>query len=565
MKRLLLLLLVAGCEGPVTIEDTDPADKLAAERVNAVRDKRLSNETVRYMHANDAWGADAVEQHLRRTKDRRAAFVLAELSYFLGETEPAYYVAAAFYARCFVVDPELGPPPSRFDPLFRWAVDIYNLSLARFGPEMIESKKRRVDVLGRAFELNPPPNGARYRLATSFLAKNVRRSARVHGLGLPLIAEQTDERGYTMAYARTLLVTFEGSAASTKTIVCRGAIFDPSVQESVEIQGETIPLEADFTTPIAYACSRNPEVSGVAGLLNPQQFFDRGGLYMLAPYDKSKIPVVFVHGLAATPRTWIRMVNDLAADPVLRQRYQAWFYAWPTGVPMLWAAMRLRESLQAARKQHGFDELVLIGHSMGGLVSKLVVLDSGDRLPRLLSTTPFDRWDLPAETRDLLARAVLFEPLPFVRRVVFLATPHRGSPTVNKGVVRFGQQALMTTPPEMLQTKDALMAALRKDPGWNGRELDVQLMSSVGNLRPEHPVLREILTWRFPETLPVHSVIGREKEGADTDGVVTIASAHLDGVTSEKIVLSDHSVQESSGGVAEVRRILHLHLQEAYR
>ena len=47
-----------------------------------------------------------------------------------------------------------------------------------------------------------------------------------------------------------------------------------------------------------------------------------------------------------------------------------------------------------------------------------------------------------------------------------------------------------------------------------------------------------------------------------SDGVVDYWSSHLDGVESEKIVQSGHSVQQSIEGIAEIRRILRLHVEQ---
>src|SRR5262249_30858082 len=157
---------------------------------------------------------------------------------------------------------------------------------------------------------------------------------------------------------------------------------------------------------------------------------DRAGIYMFEPYQRGKIPVLMVHGLISSPLTWTTMFNDLRADPELRQRYQFWFYLYPTGNPYLETAAELRETLDRAFMEvdpHGedaaLDEMVLVGHSMGGLVSRLLTETSGNDFWRLVSNRPFDSLKVKPETRAALQRVFFFERDPSARRVVFIGTP----------------------------------------------------------------------------------------------------------------------------------------------
>ena len=167
----------------------------------------------------------------------------------------------------------------------------------------------------------------------------------------------------------------------------------------------------------------------VAGLFR----YEPIGLSLLQPYRRGRAPVVFVHGLWSSPWSWSPMVEALEDDPaprplpVLDLRL---FDGRPDPVFGLAAAADLDE---ARRKfdpdgtDAAFDRTVVVGHSMGGLLAKMMVQDSGPRLWRLVSDRPFEELAGDPEDRDLFRRGLFFKPRPEVRRVVFIATPHRGS------------------------------------------------------------------------------------------------------------------------------------------
>ena len=106
------------------------------------------------------------------------------------------------------------------------------------------------------------------------------------------------------------------------------------------------------------------------------------GLYMLHPYLPGLIPVVLVHGTASSPARWAEMVNELLGDPAIAAHYQIWLFIYNSGNPIVLSSMRLRESLRAVRKgvdsrgrDSALSQMVLIGHSQGGLLTKMMVVD----------------------------------------------------------------------------------------------------------------------------------------------------------------------------------------------
>ena len=234
----------------------------------------------------------------------------------------------------------------------------------------------------------------------------------------------------------TAFFRFDGSLADLRSRRDgRLELYNPLEVQAVEAGRQVVPLETDLTTPLAYFLSRT-DLNGLdlEGFLRADKVQKRAGIYMFEPYQPGKIPVVMVHGLVSSPLTWTTMFNDLRADPVLREHFQFWFYLYPTADPYVATAADLRQTLVELRSEvdphhqdAALDQMVFVGHSMGGLVSKLLTTDSGDDFWRLVSSEPFERIKASPETRAELQRVFFFEKMSSVRRVIFLGTPHHGS------------------------------------------------------------------------------------------------------------------------------------------
>src|SRR5262249_39439419 len=189
------------------------------------------------------------------------------------------------------------------------------------------------------------------------------------------------------------------------------------------------------------------------------------GIYLLGPYQPGKIPVLMVPGLLSPPLPWTPMFNDLRADPVLREHYQFWFYLYPTSQPYLETAANLRQAIDELRqeldprhKDPALDHLVCVGHSMGGLVSKLLTIDSGDDFRRLLTNRPLAQLPVPTDAREELQRVFYFRRDLAVERVIFLGTPHHGSKLSPSSAGRLLNR-LAGLPKDLVQTTGALVDA----------------------------------------------------------------------------------------------------------
>jgi hypothetical protein len=252
-------------------------------------------------------------------------------------------------------------------------------------------------------------------------------------------------------------------------------------------------------------------------------------------------------------------------DPALRQNYQVWMFSYNTGSPILYSGWLLREaisnlveSLDPDRSDPALRNQVLIGHSQGGLLAKLLVVDGGQQFWDLVIDRSPDEVQLEPQNRALLEGSLLVEPSPYIKDVVFLSTPHRGSRLANFGLARlFGR--LVRSPANLVTAAGDLFA---DDPKADAQRAMKQSRGAVGNMSPDSEFIQLLASLPIAPGISSHSIIGVRKgpieEGGD--GVVSYQSAHLDGVDSELVVKTGHSSQSNPDVVEEIRRILLEHL-----
>jgi hypothetical protein len=213
------------------------------------------------------------------------------------------------------------------------------------------------------------------------------------------------------------------------------------------------------------------------------------------------------------------MLNDLLNDPRVQDRFQFWFFSYSTGSPIPYSAMLLRDALAEAVAQldpEGTDpalrEMVVVGHSQGGLLVKMTAVDPGTRIWDAISRSPIDDLHVTERTRELLARALLVRPLPFVRRVIFIATPHGGSGlTFTTALVTGWLAGFVTLPVDVLgATADLLEGnsdALLVDPRG-------PRFGSVYTMRPGGPFLEALAATPIAPGIAAHSIIPVRGAGA---------------------------------------------------
>lgn len=598
----------------------------------SVRDSATSERTTqllrRYnLEASQKTDTDFVATKLAHyaTPETRTEheFAIAEVEYLAAKrvekSQPAkaigHYGTALLHAYRYLFDKQSGVACNPYDPQFRGACDLYNQSLEgllrlvqRDGP-IRPGQRRSIQTAEHlcSFDVDLKSTGwhaediAELKLVSDYQVTGLRNHYKTFGLGVPLIAvrgaghsghgghgghasEAYYPPGLTFALTAVLRVIdnpmtptgAEQRAAGPRFVL---ELRDPLDESRFEVAGQTPPLESDLSTPLAFFLDK-PQLKGqtlsTLGLLKPDSVSELQGLYMLEPYDPKKMPVLMVHGLWSSPVTWMEMYNDLRSDPQIHRHYQFWFYLYPTGQPFWISAAQLRRELaqvrvdvDPGRAAGALDQMVLVGHSMGGLVSKLQSVDSGDDFWRINSDQAFAELRVDPELRGPLARAYFFRPNPSVRRVITIGTPHRGSAFANPAT-RWAARTLIASPSALAKGRHTL---LRENPGYFRNDSTLSIATSIDSLAPDSPLLPVLLNAKPGPWVEYHNIVGRVSEdGAkgyfaeDGDGVVSLASASLDGapgLASQDVVQADHvSVHRHPQSIYTVRQVLLKQIQE---
>ncbi len=450
------------------------------------------------------------------------------------------------------------------------------------------SEQIRVDVVARGswraeeFE--------RLEFASDYQITGLKNEHHSYGLGVPMLAIRSPgnpddpvEKYYptTLSFPVTAflrIVRGANDAQGRPVRQCVLELFDPIDSTNTVVANRLVPLESDISTALGYKLEKgrenNESLIATIGLLNPAKAEGIKGLYMVEPYDPNKIPVLMVHGLWSSPMTWMEMFNDLLAYPDIRSNYQFWFYLYPTGEPFWYSANQLRSDLVEMRttldpnqRNPIFDQMVLVGHSMGGLVSMMQTLESGNDFWNILSEQPFDKLQADPDVRNRVAQTVFFHPNPMIRRVITIGTPHRGSRFAND-YTRYLARKLIQLPSNMLWVNQQLT---HENPGLF-RDTDLLTIStSIDSLAPDSPVLPVMLRAQRSMSTQYHNIVGvtepdwlMSKFSERGDGVVSFDSGHRDDFGSEVVVNADHvTVHAHPRAILEVRRILMQHLAEA--
>jgi pimeloyl-ACP methyl ester carboxylesterase len=605
MRAMFLVLLVglAGCSGigvrpvalPVAVGASDSmpgVGRLSPRSQQVLRQHDLLTHSPR--HWPDV--ADKLLREVQHEPSPERMATLAELAYHQAQRVPSAdaYARAAGYAYHYLFR-SVREPGEDYDPQFRIVCELYNASvagwlLARQGADgFIPLRDPVVPVAYRGFDYRPDEFGP-VRLCRSFRVVGLANQHRTYGLGVPLIgtrdpASACPEHGFHpvgLSFPATAFLHFTGAIEAVgEPSACHLEVVNPLTTPRLRVRQCTVPVESDLTTPLAYCLGENNlERLGLIAFLQPDAVEGNIGLHALQPYRPGKIPLVFVHGLLSSPATWAPMYNDLLSDPVLRERYQFWVYFYPTGNPYLASAAKLRAELDAVRKRldpHGDDaalnEMVFVGHSMGGLITRLLTTDSGEDFWRMVSADPLDSLRLSPQSRTELRNTFYFQRQPYITRAIFLGTPHRGSRLSPSSLGRLAAR-LAGVPQRVLASMHDLFD---DNPGVSIQIRQQILPTSVDLLSPEAPVLQLLSHRSRPEGVKYHSIIG--VSGRDTlllgrlfgggyrrpsDGVVPLNSARLEDANSELIVPADHfTVHQHPLSILEVRRILIEHLRES--
>lgn len=359
------------------------------------------------------------------------------------------------------------------------------------------------------------------------------------------------------------------------------------LHDSIEVGPHKVrqPLSANFSSSIALFWQLSDAAkTKLLGAFLPEKGLDNMGLYMLEPFDSNKIPVLFTHGLMSNPVTFANLTNRLILDPVIRENFQFWYFGYPSGLPWIVPAKMQREALSAIKETYKgctnsktMNNLVMVGHSMGGLITRFntstkpwLVLKGMYKVPDgTFEKMTFDNANqilspLVGGNQKAINRiksTFVFAPPKGVSRIVFMATPHRGSSFADNWIGRLGQ-SLISLPNRLLDEATNIVMMSRDSILLSPEKLDDEI-TSIRQLSPSSSLISHMYELRCPAHIPVHSLIGDRGKGdspKSSDGIVEYHSSHLDWSTSEKIIPYGHSVQDHPDSALEMRRILREHL-----
>jgi len=437
------------------------------------------------------------------------------------------------------------------------------------GPTRQYRVRIRTDVPGAVL-----PDQYRTLLAADrFKVVGARELALVEGVGTPLVGQVKGPRGGEAAREFRLedglwmpltAIVEPGPKAPVREMVF--TIYDRKAVETANIRGRRETLAGDFSTPFAVQTrelnQQNFLTLGLLGYLRGDRFFDSTGLYPIETPRTDKIPVIFVHGLISAPNDWRFLHNALLADKEVRERYQFWAFYYPTSMTVPWSSAIFRQELDHARKllnpqgRHApLGEMVLIGHSMGGLLSRMQISDSHPDYYANYFTRGIDQLRLTQTERETIQRMFFFKANQDISKVVFICVPHRGSGLATNWMGRIGRalaqlpySVLTTTANVLTLNADALAADVTLRPG-----------TSIDSLNPGGKFVTALQKLPMSPSVQKHSIIGnRGSRGPlekSSDGVVPYWSSHLPGVP-ETIIPSGHGGLEHPLAELKVRELL---------
>ncbi|MBR2358138.1 MAG: hypothetical protein IKA65_08965 [Lentisphaeria bacterium] len=594
-------VLLTGCHSDIGIEQTSSEARslynianlttggLAGNSINI-----LSNYQLNDVYENDPEQLiNTLEQLYQQHGDPELVAALADTALQIGfrlagnpDQSSRYFLAAAFYSCGYLK--LLDNTNDLYDEQRIRIMRIYNLASTelfiylknrnlerRCGYELsFPGNKRKVYFKAPRFDIPLPEKSvADFSPCANYIPLNLTHDSKNFGLGVPMIAtlqkDCCDLLGYPLPgfpIAVTMVMDFTFNTAPSRADAELKYIYSRTA-EKVKLGERTLPLAVDFSTPLAKAASQPQKHNFLERTFLAREANDFTGLFLFEPFDDKRIPVVFVHGLMSDIRTWGQMLNTLLNDKQLRHKYQFMGFAYSSGNPIFLSASQLRSELQILRNKlveknlstRAFDNMVLVGHSMGGLLCRLQISSSDEKkVAEVLDIGPEIKKQFTTQEWQNTGKSINFLPSPSVKRVIFIAVPHRGSEIARSWVGSLGA-SLIKLPVGLIRRNILIMQYLIK----NGKLKFTGFGNNTGidNLRPDAPMLH-LLNALEIAPIPYHSIIGNKDKAhtpGGTDGIVPYWSSHLDQAASELIVRSGHSAHRAPLAIQEVRRILLKH------
>ena len=336
---------------------------------------------------------------------------------------------------------------------------------------------------------------------------------------------------------------------------------DPNIHKTANIHGQNYTLSANYSVPFGLWLSENK--LGTAGywtLLNREERLQMPHLFKLEPYQPNKKIIVMIHGLASSPETWVSLTNNIMGDPKLRENYQVWQVFYSTNMPIFESRFQINTLLKQAFAQVEANSVssqnaVLIGHSMGGVISRLLVSDA-DISAKAIPLLNYEQ-NIQLQRNPVIRDRFVFQPLAPFSRAIFIAAPHRGSNLAETWYVNIAKK-LVKLPVNFFDQVDIHLNAKNSTQGM--------IHSGPDDLRPSSRFMTLTENIEPKPSLIYHSIIGNATKSNDkqkmSDGIVPYASSHLAGAASESVLKGGHSIHAEPETLIELRHILHEHLDK---
>lgn len=603
----LIFLCLAGCSPAVHLEKTGAGGRedyetsfisngaLSAETTNLLSNNLLKNKITTFPNSV----IHELELLCKEDFSSKTIIAVAETAQMIAsrlQEEPekaiSYHLTTLIYTQNFFQYAISHHSALLFDPEVIIAVKCYNSALTELFSYLCE---RNLHTAG-AFELTAaggqtisfslpkfnlpvaPEKIESFNLCADFRTRGLTHNSRRFGIGVPLICDLTDNavpettfaEGQVIPATLCIRMTVPENENNPERRNARLFYLDSRSLNEVTVNQITIPLAQDFSTPLAYMVKDPPPFDFLQRTFQIELTQQYEGLYHLEPHSDDRIPIVLVHGLMSDIRTWLQLINTLQSDPELRKNYRFMGFSYSSGNPIFVSAMQLRQALAQERTKlqndgrdlTKFDQMILIGHSMGGLISRLMISTSNDEL--LAGFIGKENYYNAIDYQDPEFRELMiFSPVPSVRRMVFIAVPHRGSDLARRWFAQMAS-SMIKIPQSLIDFNKKLLSSLL----ILSEEEKISMLekfNGISNLSPDGTALQLLNLMPIDNQIPYHSIIGNQ-EGrgipGGSDGVVPYSSSHLDHAVSEVVVQSGHSVQQNPLAIQEIKRILKQHLKE---
>jgi len=505
------------------------------------------------------------------------------------EVRKAHKDAAAHYLKS-AVDAErhfASGAEARGSDAEKALIELHNHSLSRFVELWMDDPRRdgsgtyRFDCEGETIEITLASDstykvGYFDRAVASLSVKGtgvISKKRDGWGASLVGIRDQTPERAAEMKHYpkrglhAPVTLTMDSVRKSEGLTRATFSLRNPMLEQTMQVGSRTLPVAADFSAPVAVVLNHQSEqILGLEGFFDAKEREKVSGIYLHEPYDPNRIPVLLIHGLISVPMIWRDILPEVMSDPEISKRYQVMLFAYPSGISIVESAKMLRNDLAAMRKHYDPDgsdplsrNMVVAGHSMGGILTHTLVVEMGNHLWEQISSTPFDQLEVEPDQKERIRSLLFFKPDPAVHRAFYFSAPHRGAHMAEKGIVKTIAK-LAKLPFNIVQ--ESVLRNLAFDGNIHIEAIKKGGLTSAHSLRPGAPMVAALDVAPYRKGVTYHSVMGDRGKGDtpnSSDGVVEYWSSRQDGAASELIVPTDHKSYKHPKAIDDLKRVLREH------